>query len=160
MNPPGHLAVAALVSERDGGLRACIGWIAAGAIAPDALDKALMLAGAFPWGRTVGHAALAWLCLAALASGPAARAFVVGGLSHLFADLADDAFAGLVSSGHVYSAWALFPFATADDYELSIGPRRAWSFGSTTSLEVAAVAVALFFGRRRVSSSAGATSRR
>jgi hypothetical protein len=102
----------------------------------------------FPWGRTIGHSALLWALVAPIARGPRARAFVLGALSHLLADLADDAVAGLVQGGHLYSAWAAFPFATADDFELELRNGRQVDELPTT-LELGTIATALFLAARR-----------
>lgn len=49
-----------------------IGWsgqagLIVGCLLPDLMDKSLRLAGVWPWGRTVGHSALFWGCMCALA---------------------------------------------------------------------------------------------
>lgn len=49
-----------------------IGWpgqfaLLAGCLLPDLIDKPLRLAGVLPWGRTVGHSAVLWCAMSALA---------------------------------------------------------------------------------------------
>src|SRR5690606_40262828 len=84
--------------------------VALGALLPDLIDKPRLWGGLTPYGRTVGHGLLFWgaaLALWLLSSrrrGTSA-ALLVGGFSHLLADLADDLVEGLERTGHVFSAW-------------------------------------------------------
>jgi hypothetical protein len=147
MTPSGHVAVGVLLGLRRFVVSPEPTLIVLGAITPDVLDKSLRLLAVYPWGRTIGHSAVVWGCLAILTHGRA-RAWVLGGVSHLVADLLDDAAAGLAHGGHVYSGWAAFPFATADDYAISLGRGRQPD-AFPTVLEIATIALAILLCSRR-----------
>lgn len=165
MNPPGHLAVALLSAHyllpapRSGvSARALAIVTMIGALTPDLIDKPLMWSGLTPFGRSVGHALLCWAWLGLIALlWPRRRgamralllAWVLGGLSHLLADLADDLIAALLYTPIAWSAWPLWPWFTPDELQwragLALWPcRNCW-----TPLELLIILGALW--RQRVS---------
>ncbi len=138
--PPGHLAVASLLSRSS--LRARWGaaglWVVAGAFWPDLLDKSVRALGLLPWGRAVGHSVwfLALLVLGAfwlrerrVAMWRPAAWFALGVASHLLADLVADVESGLMAGGWVFSGWWAWPWSDADHMALLVStpiPARRW----------------------------------
>lgn len=160
---PGHLAVAYLAGRGWGGAGgAPSSWlpVMVGALAPDGIDKTIQLLELSPYGRTVGHAVWVWAWLAALfllaragrAAGAAwLGALVVGGASHLAADLVDDVVDGFQTSGFVFSTWGGWPHTTPDTWDVRGVPHLfARSTEMVTGLEVVAVlAVSAWIARPR-----------
>ena len=147
MNPPGHLAVALLsarylLPKRSGVSARTLAVVTmVGALTPDLIDKPLMWLGLTPYGRSVGHALICWMWLGLIAllwpikrSGlkPLLLAWVLGGFSHLIADLADDLIGALLYTPIAWSAWSLWPWFTPDDLQwragLALWPcRNCWT---------------------------------
>lgn len=150
MNIPGHLASAYFLARRDVPLAA----VALGALLPDLIDKPMLWGGLTPYGRTVGHGLLFWgaaLALWLLSSrrpGTSA-ALLVGGFSHLLADLADDLVEGLERTGHVFSAWMGWPVTTPDMVNVQVPHLLEPMRHATTTLELATVAACLWHARFR-----------
>lgn len=130
MTPVGHVAFAYLAAApRTIDVRAPL-FVVAGALLPDVVDKSLWLLGVFPWGRTVGHAAIVWAGILALVylwdlsarPIPWARWLAWGGVSHLVCDLVDDFSAGFESSAYAFSAWFGFPLTNPDMWPWIVRP--------------------------------------
>lgn len=151
MNPPGHLAVAYLIARKEppARLRRLLP-TSLGVLLPDLIDKPAMLIGLTPYGRTVGHSAVLWLALSlvslALSRTRFARAsglLVVGGISHLIADLVDDLVEGIFYGGGVFSAWAGWPVTNPDMVGISVPHFYPAMANVVTALELATVVVVL-----------------
>jgi len=160
MNIPGHLAVGYLLAgDRTFGeswdtyVQYRLLPVSVGALSPDIIDKTLMLAGVYPWGRTVGHSLLvwalmlvAWAVLHVVSKGETAGLgfFVLGGLSHLGADFLDDLVDGFHYTGYAFSAWFGYPLTNPDMWEWHtrgvVYPCR----NCFTVLEIATVALAWY----------------
>lgn len=157
MNPPGHIAFGYLAARRRGESmsgRFVIG-LFVGALTPDLIDKSLMFAGVYPWGRTVGHSVLVWALfalVAALASGRGAvvpRAIALGWATHFCADFLDDLAAGLMYDRYTVSAWFTWPYLNPDLYPLKLeeslmGPCS----GCYTAIEAAVIGILILVGFR------------
>lgn len=96
------------------------GWLLAGSLLPDVLDKSILWAGLSPWGRTVGHSVFVWLALGGVAvllarwGRPSASLLVIAGWSHLVLDMLNDLLAGVLYSGWVFSLWFSWPLFNPD----------------------------------------------
>ena len=128
MNPPGHLAVALLsarymLPKRSGVSARTLAVVTmVGALTPDLIDKPLM------W---LGLIALLWP-IKRSGLKPLLLAWVLGGFSHLIADLADDLIGALLYTPIAWSAWSLWPWFTPDDLQwragLALWPcRNCWT---------------------------------
>lgn len=165
--PPGHLAVAALLSRSS--LRARWGsaglWVVVGAFWPDLLDKSVRALGWLPWGRSIGHSVwfLALLVLGAiwlrerrLAAWRPAAWFALGVTSHLLADLVADVESGLMAGGWVFSGWWAWPWSDADHMAVLVStpiPARRWF----SLIEAGTVLAALHQAAARIRAGATAT---
>lgn len=151
MNVPGHLAAAYLLARRGAPLRLeRLGVIALGALLPDLIDKPLMLAGATPYGRTVGHSLLLWCAALALwllvqrRSIGTSALLLLGGFSHLCVDLVDDLVEGLERTGYVFSAWMGWPVTNPDMAYVQVPHLLEPMRHAVTTLEAATVAACLW----------------
>ena len=156
--PSGHLATAYLMARRRPASRlARFAPLALGVMLPDLVDKGAMHLGLTPYGRTVGHAAVVWAAAALLVvliarargripEGPSL--LVLGGASHLLADLLDDAVEGLTFGGPVFAGWAGWPWTNPD----MLAVRTPWIFARpedvVTSLELVTVLTAVVLSVR------------
>ena len=154
MTPFGHAAFAYLAFAprlRRAASRAPF-YAIGGALLPDVVDKSLMIAGAFPWGRTVGHSAAAWGAILAvvylwhLAAQPIPRVVWVtwGAISHLVADLIDDFSAGFESLAYAFSAWFGFPWTNPDMYPWIVQPGFATP-RDVSAFEVACIGLCIIY---------------
>lgn len=164
MTPPGHLAMAYIATRQRTrlGRRAHVAAFAMfGALLPDIIDKSLIVLGVYPWGRTVGHSLITWTLVAAFvvmigaALRPLPRApwVLVGVASHFFADLLDDAFAGVVSTSYALTSWFGWPLFTPDWREWRVSPIGSGPEMIPTWLEIAFIGFALllmFLDARRM----------
>ncbi len=121
-----------------------------GTFLPDVLDKSLMLVGASPCGRSVGHSLVFWgtatllfIILYAVRHPRESTvwALVVGGWGHLVVDAVDDLFAGFEHSGYAFSAWAGWPWTNPDMWSWRVAPLLPTEGQPTTSLELAVLLV-------------------
>ena len=142
MNPAGHLAVGYLVARAD---RASLRPVWVGMFLPDLIDKPLLLVGYTPYGRSIGHSLFFWCVMAVLwmvayawrfTRARTFAALLVGGLSHLAVDLADDAVMGLERSGYAFSAWMGWPWTNPDMWSVRVPKLFAPDSAATTSLEL------------------------
>lgn len=153
----GHLSVGYLLARRGATTRAPLAAACLGALLPDLIDKALLLARATPHGRSVGHSVLVWWLWALWALATTRRAheqvagealvrwIVLGAVSHLGADLINDLVAGLLYTRYLFSAWYGFPVWTPDDGHCIIAaPALIPCRDCTTPLELAVIALALW----------------
>ena len=154
MNAPGHLSVSVLLGlEASPVSRATLLAVTAGGLLPDLVDKSLRLAGVYPWGRTIGHAAICWLCLCvvyALIRRPWLRWLIIGGVGHLWADIIDDTLLAFLHEGpRILHAWFAWPFATPDDVILR-GPAPLVPIPAVpvSGLEIGTVILALLAAAR------------
>lgn len=131
MNVIGHVSVAQLLAWPPGQRFSATAtfWVIAGALAPDILDKGLILLGVYPWGRTLGHSVFTWIVLGLIARlltgrgrGWSLKWFVAGGASHLLMDVFDDIINGLHYTGYVFSAWFSWPLLNPDLYPIQVAP--------------------------------------
>lgn len=158
MNVAGHLALAYLLARRRRrAWLARLEAIALGALLPDLIDKSLMLIGATPHGRTVGHSFVFWLFVTWLWMLAVGRRLpragwlggvLVGGISHLAVDFVDDVVEGVEHSGYIFSAWFGWPWTNPDMWQPRVEHLfPTWEF-ATSSLElVTLIAVALLARR-------------
>lgn len=148
---PGHLATAYLLSRRAPPLRLAL--TALGALLPDLLDTPFLWLGFTPYGRTVGHALLLWCGALALwlwaRRPPMGGAVLLGGFSHLVADLANDVNDGFERSGAVFSAWMGWPLTDPEMANVRVLPLLAPMRHMVTTLELATVATCLIIVVRR-----------
>ena len=165
MQPPGHLATAYLLTrhrtgftgqfQQSGGLILCA---LAGSLFPDFVDKPMWLLDWTPFSRTVGHSVFAlaavvaaWAVYSRLSRHGAGAFgwFVLGYASHLVVDLVDELVAGFLYIGYAFSPWFLWPLVEADAWYWRIESVLFACKRCYTPLELAVVAVALYFARRR-----------
>ncbi|MEZ4338544.1 MAG: hypothetical protein R3B82_18135 [Sandaracinaceae bacterium] len=64
---------------------------------------------------------------------------MLGGLSHLVADLVDDAVDGFTTSGFAWSTWGFWPWMDADGWYLRVPHLLPRTNGMVTILEVITV---------------------
>lgn len=163
MTPTGHLAFAYLATRhraprRD---RARIAAVAmAGAMLPDVVDKTLLVVGAYPWGRTVGHSLVTWVLLVGigvlvtttLRGWMYGRWLALGAATHLLADFADDLFAGFAYTSYALTSWFLWPLRNPDQWEWRVAPLAPGVDVAPTMFEYAVIFAAAFWmtwdGRR------------
>jgi len=148
MNPPGHIAFGYLTARRRGESMSgrFVAGLFVGALTPDLIDKTLMYADVYPWGRTVGHSVLVWAVFALVAALANRRgtmvpkAIALGWASHFCADFLDDLVAGIMYERYVFSAWFTWPYLNPDLYPLILdqsimGPCN----GCYTAIEAAVI---------------------
>jgi hypothetical protein len=129
MNVWGHVALAhSLATRRPWGMEALKSRalpLIVGALLPDIIDKTLMIAEVYPWGRTVGHSAYV-LTLFALISLLAKREWftwlVAGWVSHMFADFTDDVVVAIQATRYVFAAWYTWPYFNPDMFAVQVEP--------------------------------------
>jgi hypothetical protein len=153
MQLPGHLSIGLLQGRLGPGHLPST--VVLGALTPDLADKLAFVAGTTPYGRTVGHALVLWVFLACwflARPWPPGRAFVLGGLGHLGADLIDDLVGGLEGDRYGFSAWWGWPLLTPDDLSTRVPhllPTLSTSLAGPTLLELATVLGVLAYLARR-----------
>ena len=114
--------------------------IVAGAVLPDVVDKLILWTTSTTFGRSVGHAPLVWVWLGCViwllrryGRGQWASFVWVGGLSHLLADVYNDACWGLCYSRFVMDAWGAWPYVDSNAFYIKVAaplwpdvPRSLW----------------------------------
>ncbi len=129
MNAWGHVALAhALATRRPWGiesLKTRVFPLIFGALLPDIIDKTLMIAGVFPWGRTIGHSAYVltlFALVALLIRRDWATWLVAGWVSHFVADFTDDIVVGIQATRYVFAAWYTWPYFNPDMFAVQVDP--------------------------------------
>ncbi len=102
----------------------------------------------------MGHSAFVWALLGVVwlvafrrrapETGARLGFVLLGALSHLGADLVDDAVEGLERSGYVFSAWFGWPFTNPDMWNVRSPHLFAPMAHAVTTLELATVAACLW----------------